>query len=81
MINGYCWVKVSSSRKCEQRKRGINNMYGYRAPLSMKNQDTWDVSQKHSGFSVIILGIVNGVFLLWSIIHQWLLIGVKNDFY
>jgi len=46
-----------------------NSMYGYRTPMSMKNQDTWDVSQKHSGFIVIILGIINSVFWIWSIIE------------
>lgn len=36
----------------------INNVIGYKSPLAMKNQDTWDVSQKHSGFSLIIIGVI-----------------------
>ncbi|MCY6356429.1 SdpI family protein [Clostridium sp. ZS2-4] len=44
-------------------------MYGCRTPLSMKNQDTWDVAQKHSGFSMMILGVINGIFGSWSIIQ------------
>jgi len=47
----------------------INSVMGYRSPLAMKNQDTWDVSQKHSGFSLIILGVINGIFGIWSIIQ------------
>lgn len=50
---------------------GKNSMCGYRTPMSMKNQDTWNVSQKHSGFSMIILGIVNGVLAIWSIIQPF----------
>ena len=49
--------------------KSINSVMGYRSPLSMKNQDTWDVSQKHSGFSLIILGVINGIFGIWSIIQ------------
>lgn len=49
--------------------KSINAMYGYRTPLSMKNQDTWDVAQKHSGLSMIILGVINGILGSWSIIQ------------
>jgi len=45
-----------------------NNMYGYKSHLAKKNQDTRDVSQKHSGFSMIIAGIINGLLGSWSII-------------
>lgn len=36
----------------------INSIYGYRTNISMKNQDTWNVAQKYSANSMIILGIV-----------------------
>lgn len=36
----------------------INGVYGYRTNTSMKNQDTWNVAQKYSANSMIILGIV-----------------------
>lgn len=35
----------------------INSIYGYRTNTSMKNQDTWNVAQKYSANSMIILGI------------------------
>ena len=44
----------------------INNMFGYRTPFSMKNQDTWDESQKYSGFTMIILGVINGIVAIIS---------------
>lgn len=47
----------------------INNMIGYNTPLAMKNQDTWDVAQKHSGFILIIFGVTNGIFGIWLIIQ------------
>lgn len=49
--------------------KSINSMYGYRTPFSMKNQDTWDISQKHSGFLMIILGIINGIVGILSIVQ------------
>jgi len=49
--------------------KSINNVIGYKSPLAMKNQDTWDVSQKHSGFILIIFGVINGIFGIWSIIY------------
>jgi hypothetical protein len=33
----------------------------------MKNHDTWDVAQKNGGLSMIILGLVNGIFGIWAI--------------
>lgn len=35
-----------------------NGIYGYRTPLSMKNNDTWEVGQKIGGTSSMVLGIV-----------------------
>ena len=34
----------------------INSVIGYKTLLSMKNQDTLDISQKHSGLIAIIFG-------------------------
>lgn len=36
----------------------INNIYGYRTTLSMKNQDTWNEAQKYSANTFIILGFI-----------------------
>ncbi|GAA0071176.1 SdpC immunity protein SpdL [Clostridium sardiniense] len=36
----------------------INGIYGYRTPSSMKNQDTWNESQKYSANALIILGFI-----------------------
>ncbi|MBZ9637652.1 SdpI family protein [Clostridium sp. FP1] len=47
----------------------INRMVGYKSPLALKNQDTWNISQKHSGFIAIVLGVINGIFGIWSIIQ------------
>lgn len=55
----------------------INNMIGYNSPLAMKNQDTWDVAQKHSGFILIIFGVTNGILGIWLII-QPMTINKKN---
>ena len=46
-----------------------NNMHGHKSHLAKKNKDTWDVTQKHSGFSMIIIGVINGIFGIWSIIQ------------
>lgn len=54
----------------------INGIYGYRTPLSKKNQDTWDVAQKYGGVSMLILGIVNGIFGIWAIIQP---IAINNE--
>jgi carbon starvation protein CstA len=53
--------------------KGINIMYGYRTSLSMKNQDTWDVSQKYGGFSMIIFGAINVILAVWSIIQPMII--------
>lgn len=49
--------------------KSINSMYGYRTPFSMKNQDTWDISQKHSGLLMLLLGVINGIFGIVSIVQ------------
>ena len=46
-----------------------DSVMGYKTPLSMKNSDTWYVSQRHSGFIAIILGIINFIFGIWSFIQ------------
>lgn len=46
-----------------------NSVMGYKTPLSMKNKDTWNVSQRHSGFIAIILGVINAIFGIWSFIQ------------
>jgi uncharacterized membrane protein len=43
----------------------INNIYGYRTPSSMKNQERWDFSQKYSAKKLIKLG---GILSLCSLI-------------
>ncbi|EJP6473927.1 SdpI family protein [Clostridium sp. L74] len=48
----------------------INSVYGYRTPFSMKNQDTWDESQRYAGFSMIILGIIQGILGIFLIIQS-----------
>lgn len=56
--------------------KNINGMYGYRTSMSMKNQDTWEISQKHSGFSMLVIGVINGIFGSWSIIQP---MGINNE--
>lgn len=40
------------------RPRKINSWYGYRTPMSMKNQDTWNEGNKHSTNQYIIAGVI-----------------------
>jgi len=54
----------------------INNLYGYRTSFSMKNQDTWDTAQKYGGYSMIILGIANGIFGAWATIQPLIVNGL-----
>lgn len=54
-----------------------NSMFGYTFHMANINKDTWDVAQKHSGFSLIIGGIVNGFLGIWSIIKP-MAINTKN---
>lgn len=35
----------------------INHFYGYRTPNAMRNQQTWDFSQKYSSIKMLQLGI------------------------
>ena len=44
----------------------INNIYGYRTPFAMKNQEIWDEAQRHGGFSMMILGTINAGFGVWA---------------
>ena len=47
----------------------INSVLGYKSPLAMKNQDTWDVSQKYSGFMAVVFGVISCIFGVWSVIQ------------
>lgn len=37
--------------------KNINYVYGYRTPASMKNQQTWDFSQRYSGIKMFQIGL------------------------
>lgn len=54
----------------------INSIYGYRTPLSMKNQDTWNIAQQYGGFSLIIFGIINAILGGWSFIQP---MNINNE--
>ena len=45
-----------------------NWIVGYRTPLSMKNQDTWDVAQKLCGYGMLVTGIINLLLGIWAIL-------------
>lgn len=49
--------------------KNINLMYGYKTSMARKNQDTWDVAQNYGGFSMMILGVFNCIFGVWSVIQ------------
>ncbi|KAA8673306.1 SdpI family protein [Clostridium sp. HV4-5-A1G] len=53
----------------------INSTYGYRTPFAMKNQDTWNVSQKCGGISMMLFGCINGILGIWAIIQP---LGINN---
>lgn len=40
------------------RPKKINSWYGYRTPISMINQETWDEGNRYSSNQYIIAGIV-----------------------
>lgn len=48
--------------------KSVNGTYGYRTPMSMKNNDTWVISQKYGGLSMMIVGLINGVLGLFFIL-------------
>ncbi|APC40867.1 SdpI family protein [Clostridium estertheticum] len=60
IVFGFILMKYPPSR---------NNVMGYKSLLAMKNQDTWNAAQKHSGFILMIFGAINGIFGIWSIIQ------------
>lgn len=59
--------------------RKTNSIYGYRTPLSMKNQDTWNEAQKYSANTFLILGFI---YVALEFILNYLIkdisIGYKN---
>lgn len=65
IIFGFSLIKYPPESK--------NSVMGYKTTLSMKNQDTWNVSQKHSGVIAIILGVINAIFGIWSFIQPMVL--------
>ncbi|NMM64697.1 SdpI family protein [Clostridium sp. P21] len=40
------------------RPKKINSWYGYRTPMSMMNQETWDEGNRYSSTQYIIAGII-----------------------
>ena len=57
--------------------KNSNWVYGYRTKLSMKNQDTWKVSQKIGGFSMIVFGII---FLIITLVLELFLENLFDEF-
>lgn len=54
----------------------INDLYGYRTPRSMKNQDTWDFAHKYcgkiwwiAGWILFAITIVISMFFIKSSVH------------
>ena len=58
--------------------KNSNWVYGYRTRLSMKNQDTWKVSQKIGGFSMIVFGII---FLIITLVLELFLENLFDEMY
>ena len=56
--------------------KDINSIYGYRTTLSMINQDTWDVSQRQGGISMLVLGVSNCILGCWSTIQP---MAINNE--
>lgn len=57
-------------------KKRINWFYGYRTSNAMKNQETWDFSQKYSGKMMLQFGLIS---LLPSIIFTLPTYGMTDD--
>lgn len=56
---GIIFIITSLMLHCFPPKK-INYLYGYRTPLSMKNQEVWNFSQKYAAVKMI----QSGLFLL-----------------
>jgi uncharacterized membrane protein len=41
--------------------KNINNLYGYRTSMSMKNKDTWNYAHRYIGRIWYLLGIITAV--------------------
>src|SRR5690554_6492439 len=50
MLAGFIMLKFPPKK--------INSLYGYRTSSSMKNQERWDFSQKHSAIEMIKLAAI-----------------------
>lgn len=46
----------------------INYVYGYRTPMSMKNEHTWKAANEHSADSMIKVGILTTLFQVLAVV-------------
>ncbi len=55
----------------------INNLYGYRTPSSMKNQERWDFAQSYSSKLMIKIGVIYfSTFILGFFLKPNSLLGI-----
>lgn len=54
---GAVFILVALIQKRFQPKK-INSLYGYRTPLSMKNQQNWDEGNRYSAQLMLKLGVI-----------------------
>ena len=54
--------------------RKINMLYGYRSPMSMKNQDTWDFAQDFFNNKIAILGVIQALLGVFAILASYILL-------
>ena len=57
--------------------RKINNFYGYRSKMSMKNQETWDFANTHCSIVMWKTGIIMTIF---SLIYIFISLIINTDY-
>lgn len=53
----------------------INHIYGHRTYLAMKNQDTWEVAQRISATTLIVVGII---YVLIGLMSKYVFTGITE---
>lgn len=51
-------------KKCPKR---VNHVVGYRTPMSMKNQDTWEFANTYCGKLWLVIGVI--MTIITAVIH------------
>ena len=58
--------------------KGINTLYGYRTKASMKNQERWDLAQKHSSRLIAMHGAIQMLMAILSV-GLWMFVDISEE--